>query len=105
MCVYVKGDLTVLGNLTANSQTLVQVYGNAYIQGNAPDNKHKHTKLQVLGETYINGIKVTTDDYKNISDYNGKCDMNITWSDREEVDTSTQEYKWDLNSSLNTIYH
>lgn len=103
ICIYVQGNLTILGNVDLGPHSLILVYGDAYIKGTV---QLKNTsKIHVIGDTYIGDSKKLTTAYKEFPGYTNNCVRDIKWPDPVEVAQTGKEYKWNLDSDLNAIYH
>lgn len=103
ICMYVRGNLTILGDIDLGPHSLILVYGDAYLRGSV---QLKNTsKIHVIGDTYIGASKTLTTAYKNFTGYTNNCPRDIKWPDPVEVAQTGKEYKWELDESINAIYH
>lgn len=103
ICVYVQGDLTILGNIDLGPHSLILVYGDAYFRGSVVTNPN--AKIHVIGNMYLGTSKTLTNAYKNFLGYTKNCESIVTWPNPVEVAQTGKEYNWILNNDLNTIYH
>ncbi|HSI68291.1 MAG TPA: hypothetical protein VK947_12770 [Planococcus sp. (in: firmicutes)] len=103
ICIYVQGDLTILGNIDLGPHSLILVYGDAYFKGSVITNPN--AKIHVIGNTYLGASKTITNDYKNFPGYTKDCESIVTWPDPVEVAQTGKEYQWNLDTNLNAIYH
>lgn len=104
ICIYVQGNLTILGNIDLGPHSLILVYGDAYFRGTVKYNL-SNSKIHVIGDTYVGTSKTLTNAYKTYSGYTNNCLKDINWPDPVEVAQTGKEYKWDLDESINAIYH
>ncbi|WP_033544009.1 hypothetical protein, partial [Planococcus sp. CAU13] len=105
VCIYVQGNITILGDIDLNApHMLIQVYGNAYFK-TKPKLNNPNSALHVIGDTYIENTKTFVTDFKKLTKTIKGCSSSIDWPESEEVEQPGTEYKWDLNSELNAIYH
>lgn len=102
-CIYVQGNLTVLGNIEVGPHSLILVYGDAYFRGNIIGKSRE--SIHVIGNTYVGELKTITKDYEKFNGYTNKCLKDVTWPAPEEVAQIGKEYKWLIDTKLNTIYH
>ena len=104
ICIYVQGNLTVLGNINLGPHSLILVYGDAYLKGSVAL-RNSTAKIHVIGNTYVGASKTLTNAYKNFGGYTNSCASVVTWPDPVEVAQNGKEYYWNLNDDMYTIYH
>ena len=103
VCIYVRGNLTVMGETILNNKSVIVVYGNAHFK-TTPDDKHSNAGIFVVGDTYINNIKKPANDYKKFNVANSDCSMPQNWEDPKNVVPGTTRYYWETIEELNPEY-
>lgn len=102
-CIYVKGNLTVLGDIDIKANTFIIVGGDAYFKGYSPDIK-SNIGIYVAGNTFTGVNEILTEKYKHNTFKNNDCSKRVDWKDPGNVAPTTKEYYWETIEELNPEY-
>lgn len=103
VCIYVKGNLTVLGSIELQNKSAIVVYGDAYFKGGVLP-LHTNASIYVVGNTYEGIGKNLTSSYKNYDLPSSGCSLPQGWEDPKNVVPGTTRYYWETNEELNPEY-
>lgn len=103
-CIYVKGNLTVLGKIEIKANTFIIVGGDAYFKVDPSGFNKSNTGIYVAGNTYIGVNKKLTEEYKVNTFKNNDCSRRVDWKDPGNVAPTTKEYYWETVEELNPEY-
>lgn len=103
VCIYVKGNLTVLGSTYLGNKSVIVVYGDASFKS-IVEIQNNNAGIYVVGNTYVDNKRVLTDEFRKFNVQNSDCSLPPSWDNPSNVVPSTTRYYWETNEELNPEY-